>query len=149
MATAKTKTQQGLMSEMFAAGLYKRNQGRRVRQWTAVAIGLLFVLGAYALYQQLQVSFQESGGVTTGIAAGVGLAGVWFSYRLVNYPRFADFLISVQAELDKVTWVGAKELYRSTVVVIVSMVVICALLSIYDIVWTVLFEFFGVLQIKN
>ncbi|HSG71811.1 MAG TPA: preprotein translocase subunit SecE [Planctomycetaceae bacterium] len=146
MATTKSKGEHTLMSEMFAAGLYKRNQGRRVRQWTAVAIALLFVLGANALYQQLLTSIKNNS-IVLGIAIGIGAVGCWFAYRVVNYPRFADFLISVQAEMDKVTWVGWKELYRSTIVVIVCMAVICALLSIYDVIWTYLFELVGFLQI--
>ena len=28
--------------------------------------------------------------------------GVWVSYRLVNVPAFADFLIAVEAEMNKV-----------------------------------------------
>jgi preprotein translocase subunit SecE len=146
MATTKSKGEHTLVSEMFATGLYKRNQGRRVRQWTAVAIALLFVLGANALYHQL-LSSVGNASVVLGVAVGLGAVGCWFAYRVVNYPRFADFLISVQAEMDKVTWVGWKELYRSTVVVIVCMVVICALLSVYDLIWTYLFELVGFLQI--
>jgi preprotein translocase subunit SecE len=146
MATTKSKGEHTLVSEMFAAGLYKRNQGRRVRQWTAVAIGLLFVLGANALYNQLLTGFNNNA-VVLGITVGVGAAGCWFAYRVVNYPRFADFLISVQAEMDKVTWVGWKELYRSTVVVVVCMAIICALLSVYDVIWTYLFELVGFIQI--
>lgn len=146
MATVKTKGEPTLMGEMFAAGLYKRNQGRRVRQWTAVGVSLLFILGAYALYNHLPDE-SISRGVRTGLAVGIGAAGTWFAYRLVNYRRFADFLISVQAEMDKVMWAGKKELIRSTAVVLVCMLVIGALLVVFDIFWAALFKFVGFLRL--
>ena len=144
MATTKTKNEQSLVSEMFAAGLYKRNQGRRVRQWTAVGIALVFILGAAAMYSTLLIDLERP--VKLGIAVGLGAAGSWFAYRVVNFPRFADFLISVQAEMDKVTWVSWKELIRSTIVVIFSMVFIGMLLYFYDTLWAAIFKFVGFLQ---
>ena len=41
------------------------------------------------------------------------LVGVWLGYRLVNIPRFADFLIAVEAEMNKVSWPSRGELIRS------------------------------------
>lgn len=144
MATTKSKGEHSLLSEMFAAGLYKRNQGRRVRQWTAVAVALLFVLGAQALYLTVLVDLARP--VKLGVAFGVSVAGIWFAYRLVNYPRFADFLISVQAEMDKVTWASRKELIRSTIVVLVCMVVIGVSLVVFDAFWAFLFRLTGFVQ---
>jgi len=147
MATTKSKGNQTLLSEMFSAGLYKRNQGRRVRQWTGVAIAAVFVLGAWSLYNTLLGDFDLDDSVCSGIAFGLAAAGTWFGYRVVNYPRFADFLISVQAEMDKVTWVSWKELMRSTVVVIVCMAFIGILLYMYDAAWAAIFKFLDVLKI--
>lgn len=145
MATAKSKGDGSLMSEMFAAGLYKRNQGRRVRQWTAVAIGLLFILGANALYNNVIDGLDKP--IRIGIAVALGALGCWIAYRTVNVPRFADFLISVQAEMDKVMWAGKKELIRSTIVVLVSMAVIGACLVLFDAVWTFVFRLCGFLKL--
>ncbi|MBD3673594.1 MAG: preprotein translocase subunit SecE [Planctomycetaceae bacterium] len=136
-----------MLSEMFSAGLYKRNQGRRVRQWTGVAISAIFVLGAWSLYRTLQGDFKLEDAVSTGVAFGLAAAGTWFAYRVVNYPRFADFLISVQAEMDKVSWVSWKELVRSTIVVIVCMTFIGVLLYAYDAAWAAIFKFLNVLKI--
>ncbi len=33
----------------------------------------------------------------------LGAVGVWFGYRVVNYSVFADFLIAVEAEMNKVS----------------------------------------------
>jgi len=151
MATTKTKGNQTLLSEMFSAGLYKRNQGRRVRQWTGVAVAAIFVFGARAFHNSILADLESAEtitqGIQTGIAFGIAAAGIWFAYRLVNYPRFADFLISVQAEMDKVTWVSWKELMRSTIVVIVCMSFIGVLLYLYDYLWTYLFRLVDVLKV--
>ena len=69
--------------------------------------------------------------------------GVWFSFRLVNVPRFADFLIAVEAEMNKVSWPTRKELFRSSIVVIVVFLLLTAVLFVYDIVWRLLFEALG------
>lgn len=47
------------------------------------------------------------------MSAGLGVVGIWFGYRLVNWPRFADFLISVEAELNKVSVANAKRIGES------------------------------------
>ena len=36
------------------------------------------------------------------------LLGLWIGYRLVNMPQFADFLIAVEAEMNKVSWPSAR-----------------------------------------
>jgi preprotein translocase subunit SecE len=71
--------------------------------------------------------------------------GVWFSFRLVNVPRFADFLIAVEAEMNKVSWPTRPELFRSSVVVIVLLLLLTVVLFVYDIAWRFLFEALGIL----
>ena len=68
---------------------------------------------------------------------------------MVNYPRFADFLISVEAEMDKVSWSSKSELYRATVVVLVTMVLIGIILFVFDVIWQYFFEFIGFLEIST
>ncbi len=53
-----------------------------------------------------------------GIPALALIAGAWFGFRVVNWPRFADFLIAVEAEMNKVTWPSKDELIRAAIVVI-------------------------------
>ena len=52
---------------------------------------------------------------------------------IINYPKFADFLISVEAEMNKVSWPGRSELWRASVVVIVVIFFLAGLLYAYDI----------------
>jgi preprotein translocase subunit SecE len=62
------------------------------------------------------------------------VVGLWVSFRIVNVPRFADFLISVEAEMNKVSWPSRSELFRASVVVIVVIFFLAATLFMYDVV---------------
>jgi len=70
--------------------------------------------------------------------------GMWFSFRLVNWRKFADFLISVEAEMTKVSWPTKTELYRASMVVIFTMAFLALLLFAYDLVWQAIFDGIGV-----
>ncbi len=85
---------------MFSAELYKRSQGKVTRQATFGALALITALGCWSLNAQLAFTVQQS--TRYAIVAVVLFAGWWLSFRLVNMPRFADFLISVEAEMTKV-----------------------------------------------
>ena len=76
----------------------------------------------------------------------MGGLGCWFGYRLVNWPKFADFLISVEAELNKVSWPTQKELVRASMVVIFTILFLSAILFGYDAVWRFLFTQLGVAE---
>jgi preprotein translocase subunit SecE len=58
--------------------------------------------------------------------------GAWAAFRIVNIPRFADFLISVEAEMNKVSWPSRGELYRASLVVIVVIFLLTGILLAYD-----------------
>ena len=66
-------------------------------------------------------------------------AGWWFSYRIVNFPAFADFLIAVEVEMNKVSWPSRSELIRASTVVLVVIVSLALLLAAFDIVWRMFF----------
>ncbi|HEV3116921.1 MAG TPA: preprotein translocase subunit SecE [Gemmataceae bacterium] len=60
---------------------------------------------------------------------------LWFAYRLVNFPPFADFLIATEAELNKVSWITRRRLIQDSVVVLVTMLLMTVFLFVIDIVW--------------
>ena len=101
---------------MFQAGVYKRSQGQVVRQVTFAAVAITLALGAWRLYEVLLAQTDAVRYLSSG---GLLLFGLWFAFRLVNYPRFADFFIAVEAEMNKVSWPTRTELWRSAMVVIV------------------------------
>jgi preprotein translocase SecE subunit len=57
---------------------------------------------------------------------------LWFAWRLVNYPVFADFLIATEAELNKVSWTTRKRLFQDTIVVLVTVLLMAGFLLIVD-----------------
>jgi preprotein translocase subunit SecE len=120
-------------SELLAVGLYKRSQGRLARQLTAAGIGAIVVAGAYVLSQGPLAGYSQN--LRVGIPSLMTIAAGWVVYRLVNYPRFAEFLISVEAEMGKVSWAGKDELYRATIVVLSTMLFLGVILFFYDLLW--------------
>ena len=75
-------------------------------------------------------------GVVRFLVPGAILAaGLWFLYRLVNVPRFADFLIAVESEMAKVSWPSGAEVARSSAVVIFLIFALAAILAAYDLFW--------------
>ncbi|GAA5508047.1 preprotein translocase subunit SecE [Novipirellula caenicola] len=133
-----------LTSELFHAKVYKPNQGRIVRQLTALAIWVVVALGCWSLYATLR-GFLPAGSMLIPAIPMVALAiGVWIGYRLVNWPQFADFLIAVEAEMNKVTWPAKDELIRASVVVIFTIFFLAVALFLFDVVWQFIFNFLGV-----
>jgi preprotein translocase subunit SecE len=134
-----------MLSELFHAGSYKRNQGRTVRLATAVTIGVIFALLSWRLHETLSTSVRLSG---MQLVAPIALLvlGWWFCFRLINYPRFADFLIAVEAEMSKVSWPTQTELIRSSVVVIFFILSLAAILFCFDLFWQYVFGLLGILN---
>ncbi len=140
MAKDKDVALNGFWRDMFQLGLYKRNQGRIARQLTFAALAVLVLVGAWRLNDFFSgTAFSQYG--IPWILAGVG---VWFSFRVVNMPRFADFLIAVEAEMSKVSWPTRKELARGAVVVMVTIFVLSAVLYGFDLLWNWLLHLLGV-----
>jgi preprotein translocase subunit SecE len=129
-------SESSLTSELFHASTYKPTQGRIVRQLTVLAIGLIVALGCWSLYTTLSNSDQSlSLAIVVGVPAVLLVVGLWISYRLINWPRFADFLIAVEAEMKKVTWPSREEVKRASVVVIVTIAILAVSLFLFDVVW--------------
>ena len=137
-----------IVQELFRVGLYKRNQGRVARQATFAALAIIVALGAWSLSEYLGgiVSEHPSWNASTQnfvryiIPLLLLAAGVWASFRVVQMPTFADFLISVEGEMNKVSWPSRDELFRASVVVMVVIFFLAALLFCYDLVLTELLK---------
>ena len=144
MAVAKKKKgTSSLLDELFRFDFYKRNQGRMTRQLTALGLGLLVVFGVSSLVLgPLQMSGKP---IQLGVPAVICAICGWIIFRAINYPRFADFLISVQAEMDKVAWPSKEEVYRATIVTLVVMFTLGFLLAVYVWFWQWFFKLIGFL----
>ena len=130
-------------SELFRFGLYKPNQGKVVRQLSFLAIVILAGLAAYELHRFSLFSEMFTGSRYIFLLA-FALVAIWFSYRVVNYSKFADFLIAVEAEMNKVSWPSKTELWNASLVVMFVIFAMAGLLYLFDLIWTALFQFIGI-----
>ncbi len=136
-----------LLSELAKTNVYKPTQGRIVRQLTALAIWVIVGLGCWSLYATLMgggLSGGNNAWLVSGIPGFLLLCGGWFGFRVVNLPNFADFLIAVEAEMNKVTWPSKDELVRASIVVIFTIFFLAISLFLFDIVWQKVFTTLGV-----
>jgi len=126
-----------LIAGMFHASPYKRSQGKIARQLTFAAMAVAVAVGAWKLSDAQQGT---SAVMQYVVPLGVLAAGMWVGFRIVNIPRFADFLISVEAEMNKGQWPGRSELWRASVVVIVVIFFLAGALFLFDIVLSWIFK---------
>ncbi len=112
---------------MFRSSRYKRSQGRVARQITFIALAVVAGVGAWKISAGANNDIQRY-----VIPLVVAAAGAWAAFRIVNVPAFADFLISVEAEMNKVSWPSRAELYRASVVVIIVIFFLTVILFTYD-----------------
>ncbi|MCU0879892.1 MAG: preprotein translocase subunit SecE [Pirellulaceae bacterium] len=126
---------------LLKTDIYKRSQGRITRQVTCIVIWVVFALGAWRLYSIMPAAQPV---VKYAIPAVLLVGGLWLGYRVVNQPTFADFLIAVEAEMNKVSWPSQAELIRASIVVIVLILVLVALISVYDLLLVAIGRVLGI-----
>lgn len=141
---AKALRESTYLNALFSAGLFKKNQGRLARLWTWIVVTAAVVWGAWTLQARLLVEYGDV--VRIGVPTLVVLAGAWAAFRLVHFPRFADFLIDVEGEMGKVSWPGWSELWRATVVVLITMFLFSVVLFGYDMLWQYFLRWCSILQ---
>jgi len=145
---------------------YKKSQGQRVRRGTI--LGILSVVGC-GIYTMLahrtleggashwQVLIPFSGGHSWVILPDVRFTvpillaalAIWFAYRVVSFPAFADFLIATEAELNKVSWSPWSKLKQDTIVVLVTVLLLTFFLFVVDQGWAWLLTRIGVVRLPD
>jgi preprotein translocase subunit SecE len=143
MAKEGSVAKASFMHELLQFGMYKPHHGKLVRQITFLVIAATVCIGCYRLRYFLRERHERLEYLLPGT---IGILGVWLAFRLVNYPQFADFLISVEGELNKVSWPSKDEVIRSTIVVILMIFVLAAMLFGFDLLWRTFFELIGVIR---
>jgi preprotein translocase subunit SecE len=109
---------------------------------TFAALAVSVLLGLWQLSETLKAYYgnESYGNVVIYLIPGALLAaGWWVCYRVVNLPSFADFLIAVEAEMNKVSWPSRSELIRASVVVLLTILLLSFVLFGFDFMWTWLF----------
>ena len=141
------------LQELIQVGIYKRSQGRISRQLTYGTISVTMGLGLWRLSLTLGVAGWAKGlneyGFDFWLPGAIFVAGLWIAYRAVNFPAFADFLIAVEAEMNKVSWPGRTELFRASMVVLFTIFFLAAVLFGFDSFWIWFFDFLDVFPKKN
>lgn len=120
------------VQELLRTSLYKRSQGRIARQATFGALAVIVALGAWSLSQYYS---GRPASIRYGMPVIAFVVGIWASFRVVHMPNFADFLISVEAEMNKVSWPSRAELVRASIVVMLLIFFLAGILFVFDLVW--------------
>jgi preprotein translocase SecE subunit len=152
----------------FTAAGYKKNQGVRVRRGTILGVLVLAGCGIYTLLAHKtldttgsrdlvytlpfsSISLRVLPDLRFTVPLLLGAASLWFAYRLVNYPTFADFLIATEAEINKVSWTSRRRLIQDTVVVLTTVILLTVFIFVVDLLWGWILSsrMVGVLQVPE
>ncbi len=127
--------------ELVQVGIYKRSQGRVTRQVTFAALAVVVTLGMWRLHIVMNTwrVVNTMPGIQYWMPGLLLLALFWVAYRVVNLPAFADFLIAVEAEMNKVSWPTRTELFRASMVVLFTIFFLAIVLATFDFGWRILF----------
>ncbi len=134
-------------TNLFQASLYKPLQGKQARLWTAVGLGLTILFGLREL--SLTIGATSTAATAYGVPALIGAVLAWFTFRLLHYPPFVEFLIATEAEMNKVSWTSRDDLKRATTVVLVTVVLMAVFLFGVDWLWSSLLQLIGVLRFHD
>ena len=119
--------------------VYKVGQGKYTRLYTAIGAAIIAGMGCLQLYKKLRAAdlglWLETL-VPAGLFSALGILIFW----LVNKPSFADFMISAEGEMKKVSWSSRREIAISTFIVIVVVIIFAALLGIADFGFELFFQ---------
>lgn len=110
--------------------IYKRGQGYYTRLYTALISFAIVAIGCYVLYQKLQSL--DNIWVGTLVPAGICAVFAGVIFWIVNKPNIADFMISAEGEIKKVSWSSRKEITNSTIIVITVVAIMACLLWASD-----------------
>ena len=142
-----TGTSRELLQTFIGLKSYKPNQGFWARYGTLAVLLVVVIAGAYAAYTQL---FAGMASIPRYLSAGAVVAVFgWLSYRLIHWPRFADFLITTEMEMNKVSWPSASEVKTSTIVVLVFSVLMGFFLFGVDWTWQHVLYYIRILEFRS
>ena len=135
----------------MAFGIYKKGQGYWTRVMSAIALGMLVLMGAVWLADNLKnVRIGGLEPVYTQAITFIVFLGPALSlgyYLIGRKPKVVDFLIATEGEMRKVNWSSRREIRGSTIVVIGLTCVIAFIIAILDyLIYTPFFQWINVLE---
>ncbi len=131
-------------------GIYKKGQGYWTRMMSAIAAGLIILMGSIWLWEtlagvrlgSLQTVYLQAGTSVIFIAVG----GVLCYYLIGVHKRIVDFLIATEGEMKKVNWSTRREIAGSTWVVIGFTFVVATIIGLLDLTYSMIFQALNVLE---
>jgi len=125
--------------------IYKRGQGSYTRLGTAFGLALIVGLGCLRLFDQLRASdfgLSPNAEMWIQVMVPVLLFVVLslFIHWVVNKPKIANFMIDAEGEMKKVSWSSRKEIFVSTFIVIIVVIVMAIFLGIADLGFQLFFS---------
>ncbi len=125
--------------------IYKRGQGKNTRLCSAFGIAAIIAIGCLRFYKWLDAQGFVSDPrtalwISTMIPAGLFVILGLLVFWLVNTPTVADFMISAEGEIKKVSWSSRREIAVSTVIVIIVVVAMAVMLFVTDMSFQIFFE---------
>ncbi|HVJ80975.1 MAG TPA: preprotein translocase subunit SecE [Planctomycetia bacterium] len=135
-----------LLRSLVSFEPYKPGQGVWARYGT---LGAASVLALFGVYSWIRTHSSASPGFRYILPAVLAASFIWIVQRLIHYPRFADFLITTEAEMNKVSWPQWAEVKVTTVVVLVLAVLLASYLYAVDWAWNWILWLIGVLKIRG
>ncbi len=134
----------------MSVGIYKQGQGYWVRLMSAIGYGLIVMMGVVWLWDQIggikigdiEPVFTQ-GAMAILLVAFFGLIG----YHLIGRkPKLVDFMISTEGEMRKVNWSTRREIFGSTILVILLTLFIALFCQVADFGFSAFFQWVDVLQ---
>jgi preprotein translocase subunit SecE len=116
--------------------IYKRGQGTPTRLGSGLGLFVIVLIGCVVLYQHLA---EQSILVQTLVPVGVCVVLSWLIFWLMNKPTVADFLITSEGEIKKVSWSSRREIVVSTTVVICVVILMAVGLAVIDLLFNWIF----------
>ena len=134
----------------MAVGIYKKGQGYWTRLMSAIALGMIVLLGVVWLWDLLatiRVGFAQPVYVQAAVTVVVIAVFGWLGFYLVGLkPKVVDFMIATEGEMKKVNWSSRREILGSTWVVIGLTIFIAIFCFSFDFIFQQLMKWMGVLD---
>ncbi len=135
----------------MALGIYKKGQGYWTRVMSAIALGMIVLMGGVWLSDNLKnVRLFGFEPIYTRAAAFLifvtvcSILGYWF---IGHNSKSVEFLIATEGEMKKVNWSSKREIRGSTIVVIGLTFIVGTLIWLLDSwIYYPFFEWIGVLE---
>lgn len=124
--------------------IYKRGQGKYTRLCSAFAAAIIVSSGCWKLYERLEatswgISRRAEMWIATMVPVGLFAVLAFLIFWLINKPSVADFMISAEGEMKKVSWSSRQEIAVSTTIVIIVVFIMAILLGATDLGFATLF----------